>query len=105
MTERMEYLLRQSRENTADLRAQAEGLLRGEYHPRVEEFGRTALLFVEAQEQLEKLHAERIQNPTLEPVANAHPEFMERHERLRQLRDESLETLIADGYAGADGDD
>ena len=105
MTERMEYLLQKSRENTAILRAQAEGLLNGEYHPRVEEFGRTALLFVEAQEQLERLNAERIQNPPLEPVEDAHPEFIARHRRLQQLRDDSWDALITDGYVEADGDD
>ena len=105
MTERMEPLLQMSRENTAVLRAQAENFLSGEYHRRVEEFAETAMLYVEAQEQLERLHAERIQNPTLAPVEDAHPEFMARHKRLEQLRDESWDALIADGYVEVDEDD
>ena len=94
----LKQLQKENCENTAEMRALAEEHLNGSYHPRVKDHFKTQLLYVEAQEQLDRLHAEWIANPALPLVEEAHPEFMARHQRLQQLRDESWEALVADGY-------
>ena len=104
--ERLQWLLKESQANTAEMRAAAEeDLGNPDLDDRVKDYARIQLTYVEAQEQLDKLNAEWIANPSLPPVEIAHPQFMARHKRLQQLRDDSFNALVADGYVEWLGDD
>ena len=50
------------------------------------------------QEELDRLNGEWIANPALGLVEEEHPELIERHQRMQQLRDKSWDALVADGY-------
>ena len=97
--QKLQWLNKKCQANTAEMRAMAEkDLADPGLADRVKDHARTQLIYVEAQEQLDRLHAEWLANPSLPLVEDAHPELMARHKRLQQLRDESWNALVADDY-------
>jgi len=95
----LKQLQKMSCENTAEMRAMAEENLKdSKLADRVKDHAKIVLLFVEVQEELDRLNGEWIANPALGLVDEEHPELIERHERMQQLRDMSWDALVADGY-------
>ena len=95
----LKQLHQMSCENTAEMRAMAEeDLADPDLVDRVKDHAKIALLFVEIQEELDKLNGEWIASPGPGLVVEQHPELIERHQRMQQLRDMSWDALVADGY-------
>ena len=97
--QRLQWLHKESLANTAEMRAMAEENLKDpKYANRIKDHAKIVLLFVEMQEELDRLHGKWMANPALGLVEEEHPELIERHQRMQQLRDMSWDALVADGY-------